>query len=135
MRTRLKGFGQRLQQLNLSQRLILGLVLVVVTVILVSGVPANIAMWLQLERQVWLRVEEAQSATQALYDAELARLMKRAGLFAGRPTLSRLVQERDLAGLETYLDALQVESNNLDVVQVITPDFQVGDPLVGLPDP
>ncbi len=135
MRNGLKEIGRRLRKLNLSQRLILGVILVVVIVILVSGVPANVAMWLQLERQVWMRVKDAQSATQALYDAELARLMKRAGLFAGRPTLSRLVQENDLAGLETYLDALQLESNNLDVVQVITPEFQVGDPLEGLPSP
>ena len=82
-----KGIRQRSQQISLSQRLILGLVLVVVAIIIFSGVPANIAMWLQLERQVWEQVEDAQAATQALYDAEITRLMKLAGLFAGRPTL------------------------------------------------
>jgi PAS domain S-box-containing protein len=131
----LKGLQQRFHQASLSERLIMGLVLALVAIILFSGLPANIAMWLQLERQVWLRVEDAQAATQALYENEIARLMKRAELFAGRPTLQRMIQEGDIGGLEAYLDVLQVESGNLDVVQVVTPDFQVGDLLAGLPSP
>ncbi len=130
-----KGFQQRFQQASLSQRLILGLVLVVVAIITFSGVLANIAMWLQLERQVWERVEDAQGATQALYNAEVTRLKKLAGLFAGRPTLIRYVQFGDTIALEVYLDILQADSGDLDIVQVITPRFQVGDPLPGLPDP
>jgi len=135
MRTAIKGFRQRFQHLSLSQRLILGLVLVVVAVIIFSGVPANIAMWLQLERQIQLRVEDSQSATHALYEAEMNRLKKLSGLIAGRPTLARLLQEGDLAALEPYLDALQAESANVDVLQVITADLRAGDALDGLPDP
>jgi PAS domain S-box-containing protein len=131
----LKGFQQRFRQISLSQRLILGLVLVVVAVIIFSGVPADIALWLQLERQIELRVEDSQTATHALYEAEVNRLKKLSGLIAGRPTLARLLQERDLAALEPYLDTLQAESANVDVLQVITPDLQAGDALDGLPDP
>ncbi len=135
MRSAIKGFQQRFQHLSLSQRLILGLVLVVVAVIIFSGVPADVAMWLQLERQIELRVEDSQTATHALYEAEVSRLKKLSGLIAGRPTLARLLQERDLAALEPYLDTLQAESANVDVLQVITPDLQAGDALEGLPDP
>jgi PAS domain S-box-containing protein len=135
MHSIVKRLRQHAQKASLSQRLILGLVLVVVAVIIFSGVPANIAMWLQLERQVWMRVQDAQAATQALYDAEITRLKKLAGLFAGRPTLFRLAGQGDTAALEPYLNALQEESGNLDVVQVITPAFRAGDQLAGLPDP
>ena len=135
MRNGLKGVGRRLKQLKLSQRLIIGLVLVVVIVILVSGVPANIAMWRQLEQQVWEQVEHGQDATQALYQAETARLKKLAGLFAGRPTLQRLVEQGNLSELESYLEQLQVEGGNLDAALVVTPDFMVGDQLEGLPAP
>lgn len=137
MRKYFRGVRQRALQLNLSQRLILGLVLVVVAVILFSGVPANIAMWLQLEQQVWEQVEHAQNSTQALYDAETARLKKLAGLIAGRPTLIQLVQEGDVAALAPYLEALKQESGNLDLVQVTTPTFQVqvGEAIDGLPVP
>ena len=100
MRSVFKGFRQRSQQASLSQRLILGLVLAVIAVIIFSGVPANIAMWMQLERQVWLRVQDAQASTQALYDAEVARLKKLAGLIAARPTLYDLLQHGDRADLE-----------------------------------
>ena len=135
MRSVFKGFGQRFQSLSLSQRLILGVVLVVFAVVVFSGVPENIASWLQLERQIRLRVEDAQGATQALYDAEITRLKKLAGLIAGRPTLYHLVQQGDIAALEPYLDALQEESGNLELLQVVTPDLLAGDQMDGLPDP
>lgn len=121
--------------MNLSQRLVLSLVLVVVAMIIFSGIPANIAMWRALERQVWLRVQDAQSATQGLYNAEITRLKKLSGLIAGRPTLSNLIQQGDEAALSPYLEALKQESGNLDIVQVVTPDLQAGDELAGLPDP
>jgi PAS domain S-box-containing protein len=126
---------QRFQQMSLSQRLILNLVLVVVAIIIFIGIPTNLAIWRALESQVWLRVQDAQSATQGLYNAEVTRLKKLAGLIAGRPTLFNLIQQGDLANLNPYLQALKVESGNVDVIQVITPDFQAGDSLAGLPTP
>jgi two-component system phosphate regulon sensor histidine kinase PhoR len=131
----LKGFVQRAQHISLSQRLIVGLVVALIAIIIFSGLPANIAMWVQLERQVWGRVEDAQAATQALYENEIARLAKRAELFAGRPTLQRMLQESDTVGLASYLETLKVESGNLDVIQVVTPGFQVGDIQEELPNP
>ena len=131
----LNGIRQRFQKMNLSQRLVLSLVLVVIAIIVLSGLPANIAMWQALERQVWLRVQDAQSSTQGLYNAEITRLKKLSGLIAGRPTLYSLLQRGDLTEMDPYLEALKQESGNLDIVQVVTPTLQAGDKLAGIPDP
>ncbi len=129
----INGIHQRFQRMNLSQRLILSLVLVVIAIIVFSGLPANIAMWRALESQVWLRVQDAQSSTQGLYNAEITRLKKLSGLIAGRPTLYNLIQQGDVAAMGPYLDSLKQESGNLDIVQVITPGLQAGDQLPVLP--
>ena len=107
MRSLINSLRQRFQKMNLTQRLVLSLVLVVVAIIVFIGIPTNLAMWRALERQVWLRVQDAQSATQGLYTAEITRLKKLAGLIAGRPTLYNLIQQSDLAALDPYLDALK----------------------------
>jgi PAS domain S-box-containing protein len=135
MQRLVNGIRQRFQKMNLTQRLILNLVLVVVAIIVFIGIPTNLAMWRALESQVWLRVQDAQSATQGLYNAEIIRLKKLAGLIAGRPTLSNLIQQGDVASMGPYLDSLKQESGNLDIIQVITPDLKAGDQLAGLPDP
>lgn len=131
----LNGIRQRFHQMNLSQRLILNLVLVVVAIIVFIGLPTNLTMWRALENQVWLRVQDAQSATNGLYSAEVTRLKKLAGLIAGRPTLYNLIQQGDVAAMVPYLNSLKEESGNLDFVQVITPDLVAGDQLAGLPSP
>jgi hypothetical protein len=110
-------------------------VLLVIATIVFSGLPANIAKWRALERQVWLRVQDTQLATQGLYNAEITRVKKLAGLIAGRPTLYSLVQQGDVASMEPYLDALKQESGNLDFVQVNAPGYQAGDQLASLPSP
>ncbi len=129
------GIRKRLQRMNLSQRLILNLVLVVVAIIVFIGLPTNLAMWRSLENQVWLRVQDAQSATNGLYTAEVTRLKKLSGLIAGRPTLYNLLQQGDVAEMGPYLNSLKQESGDIDIVQVITPGLQAGDQLAGLPSP
>jgi PAS domain S-box-containing protein len=135
MRRLVDSIRTRLQKMSLSQRLILNLVLVVVAIIVFIGIPTNLAMWRALESQVWLRVQDAQSATHGLYNAEVTRVKKLAGLIAGRPTLSSLIQQKDVAGMKPYLQAFKEESGGLDIIQVVTPDFQAGDSLAGLPSP
>jgi PAS domain S-box-containing protein len=135
MRNFLHSIRQRFHRMNLSQRLILNLVLVVIAIIVFIGVPTNLAMWRALENQVWLRVQDAQSATNGLYAAEVTRLKKLAGLIAGRPTLYNLIQQGDIDSLGPYLNSLKEESGNLDIVQVLTPDLQAGDVLSGLSSP
>ncbi|PWB56409.1 MAG: hypothetical protein C3F13_02410 [Anaerolineales bacterium] len=131
----INGIRLRFQQMNLSQRLMLNLVLVVAAIIIFIGIPTNLTMWRVLEDQVWARVKDAQSATNGLYEAEVARLKKLAGLIAGRPTLLNLIEQEDIAALGPYLDLLKEESGDVDIVQVITPNLQAGDPLEGLPSP
>lgn len=131
----LNGIRTRFRRMNLSQRLILNLVLVVAAIIIFIGLPTNLAMWRALENQVWLRVKDAQSATNGLYGAEVTRLKKLAGLIAGRPTLYNLIQQGDVSSMKPYLDSLKEESGNIDIVQVTTPDLQAGDKLDGLPQP
>jgi PAS domain S-box-containing protein len=131
----INGIRQRFQQMNLSQRLMLNLVLVVAAIIIFIGIPTNLTMWRVLEDQVWARVKDAQSATNGLYEAEVVRLKKLAGLIAGRPTLLNLIEQEDVAALGPYLNLLKEESGDVDVVQVITPNLQAGDPLEGLPAP
>lgn len=135
MQRLLVGIRQYFQRMNLSQRLILSLVLVVVAIIVFIGLPTNLASWRSLESQVWLRVQDAQSATHGLYNAEITRMKKLAGLVAGRPTLYSLLQEKNIVALGPYLEALKQESGDLDIIQVITPDIQAGDQLSGLPSP
>jgi PAS domain S-box-containing protein len=135
MRRLLSSIRLRFHRMNLSQRLILNLVLVVVAVIVFIGIPTNLATWRALENQVWLRVQDAQSATNGLYNAEVTRLKKLAGLIAGRPTLYNLIQQQDVAAMKLYLSSLKEESGNLDIIQIITPNFWAGDPLSGLPSP
>lgn len=91
-----RGVRHRYRKTSLSQRLILGLILVVIATVVFSGLPAAIAMWLQLEHQVWLRVQDIQAATKALYDAERTRLKKLSGLIAARPTLYHLTEIGDV---------------------------------------
>jgi PAS domain S-box-containing protein len=134
MRKTFHGFRERLSKISLTQRLVLSLVLVVVAITVFSSLPTNIALWQQLDHQVWLRVQDAQSATLALYNAELPRLKKLAGLVAERPTLLTLVQQKDVAALEPYLETLK-QSSNVDILQLVTPYLRVGDELAGLPDP
>lgn len=129
------GIQQRVQKLNLSQRLILNLVLVVIAIIVFIGIPTNYAIWRALENQVWLRVQDAQSSTLGLYNAEITRLKKLAGLIAGRPTLYNLILQADITSMAPYLEALKQESGNLDVIQVITSELEAGDQLNGMPDP
>src|SRR5512136_1113013 len=135
MRQLINRLRQRFQKMNLSQRLILNLVLVVIAIIVFVGIPTNVAMWRALENQVWLRVQDAQSATNGLYSAEVTRLKKLAGLIAGRPTLHNLIQQGDVSAMVPYLNSLKEESGNLDFVQVITPGLLAGDQLAGLPSP
>jgi PAS domain S-box-containing protein len=134
MQSIVRGIRHRYRQTSLSQRFILGIVLVVVATVVFSGLPAAIAMRLQLEHQVWLRVQDAQAATKGLYDAERTRLKKLCGLIAARPTLYRLTEQGDEQDLVPYLMDLQ-ESAGADALVVVTADQRVGQDLEGLPDP
>ena len=78
----LRRILSRLRGTSIFRRLIVGMTLVVIATVIVGGLPAVGVMWFQLEQQIWLRVQDTQSATQGLYNAEITRLKKLAGLIA-----------------------------------------------------
>lgn len=131
----MRSILSHLRGTSISHRLILSMILVVIVTVIVGGLPAVGAIWLQLEQQIWLRVQAAQAATQALYDAERVRLADLAALTAERPTLCALMQRRDMQALTAYLGNLQ-QDTKIDALLLITSDQQsVGDALIDLPSP
>jgi signal transduction histidine kinase len=131
----LRSFLSHLRGTSISQRLILSMVLVVIVTVAFGGLPAVVAIWLQLEQQLWLRVQDAQAATQDFYDAERVRLADLAALVAEHPTLCALMQRRDTQALTAYLDNLR-QDTNVDALLLITFDGQsLGDALTDLPSP
>ncbi len=106
---------------SISHRLILNTILIVITAIVIGGLPAIWAIWLQLENQVWERVQHTQTTTLSLYDAERDRIETLAGLVAQDQALCILLQHGDMPGLAAYLEKLS-QGVNLDVLSVITSD-------------
>ena len=106
---------------SFSMRLLLGFVTLIVLTTLSAGVPA---FWLtrsQLERQAWSQVDNAQSATQSLLEAEQNRLTNQLILFTERPTLERLIREQKVEELQRYLRDFQSQSG-LDMLLLCSAD-------------
>lgn len=108
---------------SLARRLILSMILVVAATVVLGGLPAIVAIWLQLDQQVWLRVQGAQTATQALYTAERDRLASTATLVVERPTLCALFQSGDMQAMAVYLETLR-QNTAVDALFVVTADGQ-----------
>ena len=85
-----------------TQLIILFVGLVIITAIAI-GLPA---IWLinrQVDTQFWERIEEGQSASQALLAAEGRDVDGLAKLTAQRPTLISLLLQNEFVTLPTYL--------------------------------
>ncbi len=92
---------------NLSTRLLLSFVAVIVLAMLAVGLPALRLLENELERQATARVAQAASATEALYAARLREVEALARLAAERPTLYQLLSEGKVADLPPYLEAIR----------------------------
>lgn len=135
MNKKLSAFFSVFRRASLARRLILSTILVVAATVVLGGLPAIVAIWLQLDQQVWLRVQGAQAATQALYDAGRDRLAGAATLVAERPTLCTLLQRQDIPALDAYLEVLR-QNANVGALFVITPEGQsVARAQAGMPSP
>ncbi len=99
--------GRQPPQSSLGQHLARRTLLVMLLVVLMTTVPAVVVTYLQLERQVWLRVEAAQASTLALYADERRRIAEMAALVARRPTLCALVEQGDTEALLPYLEEMR----------------------------
>lgn len=106
---------------SFSMRLWLGFVVLIVLTTLSAGVPAFWQTRTQLERQAWLQVDNAQSATQSLLAAEQNRVTNQLVLFAERPTLQQLAREQSTDELQLYLQDFQSQSG-LDILYLCTAD-------------
>ena len=94
------------------------IVLVLLTAITV-GIPAIWLLQNQLEQQAWSQVEQGQRAVISLYAAKYLEVQNLAILTAQRPTLQALLEQRDDAALNEYLDTLQ-SGANVDLIDVCT---------------
>jgi PAS domain S-box-containing protein len=106
---------------SFSMRLWLGFVVLIVLTTLSAGVPSFWLTRTQLERQAWLQVDNAQSATQSLLAAEQNRVTNQLVLFTERPTLQLLAREQSADELQLYLQDFQSQSD-LDILFLCTAD-------------
>jgi hypothetical protein len=109
------------------------MVALVVLSIAAASLPALAIIHGELERQAWNRVEQGSLTTQALLEAELARLADLATLAGQRPTLRTLVADHRTGELEAYLDVFR-DGADIDSIVVISPSGEIvaGQPLSGL---
>jgi signal transduction histidine kinase len=109
---------------QLSSRLILTFIGIVLgTAVVASGV----AYWLiytQLEEQAWSRVADGQRMTLILLDAEKSRLNSLVDLTAQRPTLQRLLREGDVEAITQYVQSYQFGAE-VDILAVYDVDTQL----------
>lgn len=105
---------------SFSMQLLLGFVILIILTTLSAGVPAFWLTRMQLDRQAWSQVENAQSATQSLLEAEKNRVENQLILFTERPTLQQLIREQSVDELKLYLQDFQTQSN-LDILLLCTP--------------
>jgi PAS domain S-box-containing protein len=96
----------------------LALILLATTAV---GLPAVLLIRNQVERQTWARVSQGSHATEALYAAWQRRISDLAFLTSQRPTLSRLLIEKQGSALTNYLQTLQ-EDTELDMILICDPD-------------
>jgi PAS domain S-box-containing protein len=108
------------------------MVALVVLSIAAASLPALAIIHGELERQAWNRLEQGSMTTQALLEAELARLADLATLAGQRPTLRTLVTDHRTGELEAYLDVFR-DGVDIDSIVVISPSGEIvaGQPLSG----
>jgi PAS domain S-box-containing protein len=91
---------------------------VVAVAMLAVGLPALRLIQAELEQQAEARVSQAASATEAIYAAQLREAQAFTTLSAERPTLQRLLRERDVAAFPPYLETLRA-TTAFDVLAVL----------------
>jgi PAS domain S-box-containing protein len=116
---------------RLTARLIVAIVAVILATTVAAGLPAYWLIRTELEEQAWARLADGRQTTMALLSAEQARLDDAATLTSQRPTLQKLLREKDVQGLSEYLTTYQA-STDLDLIIV---SETAGQPLVNIGSP
>src|SRR3990172_8037543 len=96
-----------LRRASVQKQIIAGMVVLVVLAIAAASLPAYALIHAELEHQAWTRVEQGARTSQALLEAELARLKDLATLAAQGPTLPPLTTDRKTTELEAYLETFR----------------------------
>jgi PAS domain S-box-containing protein len=109
---------------NLSSRLILAFVIVIIGTTLAAGIPSYLFIRNELDLQVWARVQDGSRVTQTLLKAEESRLTDLAALTAERPTLRTILQRGDSAALAEYLNTFR-SSVDLDFLIIRDTDGEI----------
>ena len=115
---------QKPRQASILHQIMFNIILVVIVTVIFSGVPAILLLRFQLEQLAFLHVQNAQSATIALYGAEKNRMLKLVELSSERPTLIGLVGNSNVQELTQYLDSLR-EVTSADFLGFINLDFEL----------
>lgn len=87
------------------------------------GAPAIGIIRDQMERQAWVLVDQGRSTTLVVYAEIQSEMENLAILTSQRPTLLSLIEEGDLAEIQSYLETY-LSGTNLDLVIVCRPDDQ-----------
>jgi len=92
---------------SLPAQLILVFVVAIVATTIASGIPSYWSLQTELEHQAWERVADGGRVSQVLIEAEKIRLNSLVNHAAQRPTLQKLVQEKNQENLSSYLQDFQ----------------------------
>lgn len=115
---------QKIRQASIFNYVVLNITLVVTFIVIFSGIPAIYLLRYQLGQHAYLQVQNAQSATLALYRAESNRLLKLVELSSERPTLKSLVNNGEKKAISQYLDSIRKDTSEY-ILRVITPDLEL----------
>jgi len=129
MRPSLARARAGLRRASVQKQIIAGMVVLVVLAIAAASLPAYALIHAELEQQAWERVEQGARTSQALLDAELARLADLATLAAQRPTLLALTTDRKTTELEVYLETFRAGAD----IDSIVVKSGAGDAIAGAP--
>lgn len=102
---------------NLSARLIISLVALVILTAAITGAPALWIIRKQFESQAWAQIDQGYNAARSLYRATEQRLASFASLVALRPALAELIQTGETSAIQDYLRPMQ-EAENLDFLAI-----------------
>ena len=98
------------RQASIFPQITLNLIFVVLITVIFSSIPVMLLFRFQLENYAFLQVQNAQSATHALYEAEKNKLLNLVVLVSERPTLRAILKQGDLEALHLYMDSLVEET-------------------------
>ncbi|OGO20921.1 MAG: hypothetical protein A2Z14_01735 [Chloroflexi bacterium RBG_16_48_8] len=109
---------------NLSSRLILAFMVIIIVTTLSAGIPTYLFIRNELDLQVRARVEDGNRVTQTLLQVEESRMTNLAALTAERPTLKAILRGRDSVALADYLDTFR-STVDLDFLIIRNPDGEI----------